>query len=202
MSRKALTILCSSTIIHNVMLYCQPDPTLAVGFFYFDFNDSKKTEPENLIKSLIIQLSLQSRTSPTYLDTLYQNCNDGQQRPSSDSLMLTFREMVGDFREVFIIVDALDECEEREKLMEMVTTIVGWKLEHLHLLLTSRREKEIMDAFDPLVTCQISIQDEIVNADIQIHIRNKLQTDNKLSKWSTELQSEIESTLMDGAHGM
>ncbi|MCJ1360232.1 MAG: hypothetical protein MMC33_010235 [Icmadophila ericetorum] len=191
-----------STTIHNIVPHCQSDSTLAIAFFYFDFNDTKKQNPENLIRSLIKQLSGQSTNTPETLNTLYSRSQDGQQQPTTDDLESTLQQMVKDFHQVFFVLDALDECTEREELMELIGHIVGWKAENLHLLTTSRRESGITETLEPLTTGQISIQNEVVNADIQIHLRNRLRNDSKLRKFRAHERKEIETKLMNGAHGM
>ncbi|KAI9868361.1 MAG: hypothetical protein M1813_005804 [Trichoglossum hirsutum] len=50
----------NSTIIEDVISHCLADSTAGVVYFYFDFNDVKKQYQENLIRSLITQLSAQS----------------------------------------------------------------------------------------------------------------------------------------------
>ncbi len=72
----------------------------------------------------------------------------------------------------------------------------------LHILATSRREKDIEETLAPLTTSQTCIQSALVDADICIYIRERLQTDPKLRKWPKNVQMEIEKILMDGAHGM
>jgi len=96
----------------------------------------------------------------------------------------------------------LDESTEREELLKLIQEIVGWKLEKLHILVTSRRESDIEEALEPLVTDQVCIQSTLVNADIHTHIREQLQKDSKLKKWPTHVQTEIEEVLMEGASGM
>jgi hypothetical protein len=86
--------------------------------------------------------------------------------------------------------------------LELVEEITQWNLQKMHVLATSRREWDIEEKIDQLVTNQICIQSALVNADIQLHIHERLQHDRKLSKWSPEIQGEIEETLMEGAHGM
>jgi hypothetical protein len=54
----------SSTIIEDVISHCLADSTAGVVYFYFDFNDVKKQYQENLIRSLITQLSAQSAKPP------------------------------------------------------------------------------------------------------------------------------------------
>lgn len=103
---------------------------------------------------------------------------------------------------MFVILDALDECTEREDLLALIDSMAGWKVEKLHILATSRRETDITEILEPLITGQISIQNEIVNADIHTHLRERLQNDPKLRKWPAKVRMEIEGALMDGAHGM
>jgi hypothetical protein len=151
---------------------------------------------------MIAQLSMQSTNTPEALNTIYSRCQEGHQQPTIIDLTSTLKDMLGDFRETFIILDALDECTEREELLGLIKTIVDWKLKRLHILAISRTEKDIEEALEPLITGQICIQSAVFNADIQIHLRERLQNDPKLKKLPEEVQKEIEETLMDGAHGM
>jgi hypothetical protein len=52
--------------------------------------------------------------------------------------------MVQEFDEAYIILDALDECKDGMELLENVDEIAGWNLKKLHILATSRREKDIV----------------------------------------------------------
>src|SRR6266480_5488624 len=105
--------ICSSTIIQNVRLQCQSDQTLAVIYFYFDFNDTKKQRHDNLIRSLVVQLSMHSTNTPEALNMLYSRCQDGQYQPTIDDLATALQHMLEGFHETFLILDALDECTER-----------------------------------------------------------------------------------------
>lgn len=194
--------ICSSTIVQGVIRHYESEPEVAVAYFYFDFNDSEKQRHESLIRSLIVQLSSQSEKTPESLDALFARSQDGQQQPATDALALTLQHILGNFQQTFVILDALDECKEREELLELMEDIVKWKLESLHILATSRRERDIEESLEPLITGQICIQSALVNADIRIYICDRLQNDPKLRKWPANVQTEIEKTLMDGAHGM
>lgn len=194
--------MCSSTIVQDVTLQYKSEPGVAVAYFYFDFNDTEKQRHENLLRSLIVQLSIQSANTPESLSALFARSQDGQQRPTTDALALALESILRDFQQIFIILDALDECKEREELLGLIENIAKWNLEKLHILATSRREREIEDSLEPLITGQICIQSALVNADIHIHICERLQNDPKLRKWPANVQMEIEKTLMDGAHGM
>lgn len=192
----------TSTIIDDVTHHCHLIPALTVVYFYFDFNDIEKQQYEKMIRSLIKQLSVQCASTPKALESLFSSCMNGERQPRISELLTTLQQMVQEFDGVFIILDALDECKDRQGLLDSIKEIAGWKLGKLHIAVTSRREQDIEETLEPLVTSQIHIQNALVDADIHIHLRERLQNDPKLKVWPPKVQKEIEETLMDGAHGM
>src|SRR4051794_2299950 len=143
------------------MRHCQP--ASAVAFFYFDFNNEEKQRHGNLVRSLIVQLSAQSTRTSNALNGLYSCHQDGQQAPTAEKLVETLQEMICNSHQTYIILDALDECTEREELLVLIKDMAEWNLGKLHILATSRREKDIEDALESLVTDQICIQTALVN---------------------------------------
>ena len=63
--------------------------------------------------------------------------------------MPKLRDVLNSLIGVHVIIDALDECMEREHLFELLEEIIAWKLE-AHLLVTSRKEGDIVEAFKSL----------------------------------------------------
>lgn len=86
--------------------------------------------------------------------------------------------------------------------MELIDEITTWKLGNLHILATSRPEPDIEDMLVELCVSKACIQSVLVNGDIQIHLRERLQNDTKLKKWPRAVQKEMEDALMEGSHGM
>ena len=120
--------------------------------------------------------------------------------------MSTLRQIVTSLGDIYVILDALDECVERDELLEYLKQILSWEDVNVHVLATSRREPEIEDALTPLTNTQtrINIQSNLVNADIRTYVHDRLQVDRKLKRWqkNPKVQREIEDTLMKKAHGM
>lgn len=199
------TIL-SSTIIQETVGYCQSRTNSIVLYFYFDFNDVEKQQHEKMIRWLVIQLSLQHTSTLQALESLYSSCRNGESQPVYDSLLATLQQMIGYFQDTYLIIDALDECVERGELLTSIEKLAGWKDVNLHILTTSRGEKDIRESIEPLVNDQgkFCIQSTLVNNDICAYIRNRLQTDRDLKRWQDkpEVQKEIENTLMAKADGM
>ena len=197
------TIL-SSTILQNVLNQYSEKLNSAVLFFYFDFNASEKKRHEKMIRSLICQLS--KYCADSVLQNLYLSCTNGGRQPPEEVLLNTLHEMMTSLGNTYIILDALDECEDRHELLTNLEQIVSWKDVNLHMLVTSRREINIDEALTPFSNSQnrISIQSTLVNADIRTYVHDRLQVDRKLKRWQKDLniQREIEDTLMRKAGGM
>ncbi|KAI3326599.1 purine and uridine phosphorylase [Xylariaceae sp. AK1471] len=137
------TIL-SSTII-NDLRNTYPD-TDNVFYFYFDINDTQKQCYKDAIHSLICQLYNRNRILQHYLDSLYSSCNFGH-KPSIETLFTAFQDMVEEAGEVWIVLDALDECQTstehpRQRLLEWIRDLIMSKI-NIHLLATSRPEEDI-----------------------------------------------------------
>jgi hypothetical protein len=199
------TIL-SSTILQNVFQYCADDPGKIVSYFDFDFNDPHKQDPELMVRSLISQLSQQSVKLPPILETLCSSCENRQRYPSLDDFLDVLHKMIQQSPQSYIILDALDECGKRAELMDILESMAGWRLESLHILVTSRKERDIELSLEDFVDKQntICLQSELVDKDIHTYIRQRLSDDKSLKKWRNDryIQQEIETALMEGAHGM
>jgi ankyrin repeat domain-containing protein 50 len=194
----------SSTIVEHMKEYCKK-PDFALAYFYFDFNDTEKQEVSNFVSSLIAQLCSKVVDLPEQLKELHKRCNNGQEKAAMHELKAALSGMVKDFEDVFIIVDALDECPkngEREELLGLITEMKSWSPSNLHLLATSRQEPDIKEALTSLTNSAITIQGSEVESDIKLHIVRELATDPKLKNWSSDIKFEIESTLVAGANGM
>ena len=199
------TILCS-TVIEDVLQHTHSNPSVALVYFYFDFNDIEKQRYENMIRSLITQLSTQGPSRSEALESLFSSSINGSRQPTSASLLTALRKMIQEIGEVFIILDALDECNERWRLLGIIEEMAGWGSGKSHVLVTSRREKDIEEVFEPMLNDEqmICCQSALINSDIRVYVRERLRTDPGLKRWRNhpKMQEEIETTLLSKADGM
>lgn len=133
----------SSSVIGNLEQTVGPSNLL---YFFFDFNDVKKQSTTDVLRSLLAQLYNHRNELPE-LDALFSSCQDGRQQPESASLLETFQASLQQAGEVWIVIDALDECRRRNDvltgdLLSWVQSIRDGSL-NAHLLVTSRPEPEI-----------------------------------------------------------
>ena len=95
----------SATIIEA--LKRQADSSVALAYFYFNFNDSKKLVYRNMLHSLVFQL-LGRYSGP--LRDLYKWTNNGSKQPIVDELLDVLKKSAGSFNQAYIVLDGLDEC--------------------------------------------------------------------------------------------
>ncbi|KAJ4315012.1 hypothetical protein N0V94_006178 [Neodidymelliopsis sp. IMI 364377] len=199
------TIL-SSAIVQNLLDEDRIVGTSIKAYFFFDFKDTQKQDPDLMLRSLLSQMSQQCESMYTSLHTLYRSCEDGQRQPSTDALTRAIQRGVNKNRQAYIVFDALDECAQRTELMQMITTMIEWRFTGWHLLMTSRKEREIESYLEELLDCKntLSLKSHLVNHDIRHYVQKRLSEDKTLRKWAEDqsIREEIEEALMEGAQGM
>jgi hypothetical protein len=106
------------------------------------------------------------------------------------------------FPQTYIFIDAIDECKERTALLEVVDKIhqIGRSTCKVNLLVTSRPEREIRDAFHTKPT--VSISEDNIRGDVERHVKAEVDTHPKLRRLSEEVKSRIIHRLVVGAKGM
>ena len=139
---------------------------------------------------------------PKVLVNLYAHCGNGHQEPTLDDLHITLQRILDGFSSSFIILDALDECAEREKLLNWIQTFILEKNINfgLHLIVTSRPEQDIEDKFK--FYQYIDLVQESENHDLVAYLDYQLHNDSDLQRWNSDTQEEIKLTLMKQADGM
>jgi ankyrin repeat domain-containing protein 50 len=112
--------------------------------------------------------------------------------------------------EVYMVIDALDECPQRERhhIIGFITEVMK-ALRCVKIFVTSRRESDIIRAFEESSTPTIQIKAENVAADIETFVSSEVQKlrngypdGRKLYLDSDLLEARVIQTLTEKAAGM
>jgi Cdc6-like AAA superfamily ATPase len=201
------TIL-SSTIIEDLKRTLPRQPLL---YFYFDFNDMAKQTLESMVRSLISQLYCEYEDTWEQLDSLFSSCKNGHERPACELLCKALLQMIEQVKEVWIVLDALDECNSRkegptEGLLSWIRNLINSEQRNVHLLVTSRPEHNIMSRVSKFAYKDdvVPVQSNLITDDIRAYVRTRVRQDEGLKRWQSQpkVQNEIETRLMEKANGM
>ena len=185
-----------------------------MAYFYFDSKDLNKQTCHDLLRSLVSQLSTRSGPCCDILHRIYKTHEDGVQQPSDDTLKECLKEMLTlpEQGQIFIILDALDECSEspgipspRNEVLQLVKELVDLRLEGLHICATSQPEVDIRAVLEPLADHSVSLHDESgQKTDIADYVRSVVNSSpsTAMRTWRAEDKDLVIKTLTEKADGM
>ena len=75
-------------------------------------------------------------------------------------------------------------------------------LQHINLLVTSRKLHDIAKKLDNRIDIKVDLKGPGNAADICLHVRKSLDRDQRLGKWPEALKAKIQETLEANADGM
>ena len=183
-----------------------------MAYFYFDFRDVNKQKLQNLLPSLLTQLSARSAPCHDILSQLYSTHDRGERKPSDRAMVDCLKEMLSLEAQgpTFIILDALDECpiassipSPREEVLELVDELVGLHLPDVHICVTSRPEHDIRVVLECLTKNPVSLHDESgQQEDIANFVASFVHSNQRTKRWREEDKNLVIKTLSEKADGM
>jgi hypothetical protein len=187
-----------------VARHCETNQSSAYAYFFFDGRDGQKEQQiiGSLIRSLIRQFSATYGGVPTVLAKLYHSCHDGGSLSSVKYLQATLLLILEAFNDVFIILDALDECTERKDLLKWIKEMTSWRKGKLHLLATSRPEEDIAKHLRLLDPDHVYITPGLITGDVKRYVDYILDGEDAFDRWNDKIKANIKSKLLDSAGGM
>jgi hypothetical protein len=170
-----------------------------VTYFYFNFKEQCQG-PTQFLASLVKQLTCKLPKLPSEVDKLYKELVKEAKRPSLDQLNALLRAVSKNFAQVFIIVDALDECaqEQRNILLPLFHRLGQ---DGFNMFLTSRPHPEdIQESFRNVKKIIISARDQ----DIRLFINQKIEGNTRARRLVRQagLQDRIVDDIVGFANGM
>ena len=103
------TIL-TSIVVDDLHARFRDDVHVGIAYLYCNFRRQADQKVEDLLSILIRQLSQDQSSLPECLRILYDK-HKGRTRPSLDELSRALQTVANLFLRIFIVVDALDECQ-------------------------------------------------------------------------------------------
>ncbi|KAK5045892.1 hypothetical protein LTR84_008678 [Exophiala bonariae] len=189
----------ASTIIRDLELFCLGSSTKKVAYWYFQFSDLATQDVRTMVRSLIRQLS----TLPLHpvVRKLSEHHKDRGSQPSMEELNTTLDAVVRAFEgEIYIAIDALDECpeteiqSERAKSLNWMASLTAAHAKNLHLLATGRWEPDIRNKLRDVASRAIDIA-PLLNEDINQYVTAAIK-EQGLSRWGQDTTSRIAEKLL------
>ena len=191
------TIMASIVISHLDAKF-KNDADIGIAYLYCNFR--QHYQRSDLFSSLLKQLSWRRSIVPESIQRLYEHHRDKQTRPSFDEVFRELQSIIANYRRIFIIIDALNECQvsnggQRKFLTE---TLTFQAKTGANIFTTSRINPEITKLFEQSITLEIRARNE----DVQRYLDGQMSRLPSFVQRSPNLQVEIKATISKAVDSM
>jgi Cdc6-like AAA superfamily ATPase len=182
--------IATSIVVDHLQRSFQHDDGVGVAYLYCNFRQQEHLS--DLLLSLLKQLIPPS--VPETVVHLYRRHRDKRTRPSFGEILEVLHSVVASCSRAFVVIDALDECASRHRLMPEIFSLqvrCG-----ANIFATSRFIPEIIEKFNGRAWLEIRASDH----DVRTYLDGRIiQSERKLLKTHCE---EIKTAIAKAVDGM
>ncbi|KAI0203100.1 hypothetical protein F4808DRAFT_52007 [Astrocystis sublimbata] len=190
----------ASNVVDYLQGLVQKERETGLTYIFCDFR-RRIQEPTALLANIWTQLILQRDLSKTEVEQLHNDLYGRKIKLTATQINgLVEKEFTdGKFQRMFVVIDALDECNEaqREALLVHVSRLYPWA----NVLITSRVLSSDVERFADVRVLDIVSS----NVDMHAYITTRIKTSRKLAenvKRRQGLESEIVQLVVERARGL
>ena len=193
------TIL-TSIVIDELTTRFSNDPEIGIAYIYCHFRRQDEQKINDLLASLLKQLAGCQPSLPTSVKDLYDRHTTKRSRPSLDEIIGALQSVAATYSRVFILVDALDECQIADGCRQRFLS----GLFNLHakcganVFVTSRSISSIEKEFAENIMLEIHASEE----DVRRYLQGHMYRLPGFVVRNLELQEEIKTRIIKAVDGM
>ena len=193
----------TSIVVEHLLTEFQNDINIGIAYIYCDYKRQQEQKLEDLLKSLLKQLVQKQPSMPESIKSLYKHHRDRGTSPPLVEILRVLYSVVANYSRVFIIIDALDECQasdgNRSRLLSEIFNLqVKTKV---NFFATSRFIPEVMDIFQRSMMLEIRASNEDVLRYVDGRISQSKRLQSIISKYPG-LQDTIRTKIVTAVNGM
>ncbi|RAL65362.1 hypothetical protein DID88_000930 [Monilinia fructigena] len=188
----------TSAIVENLQTMFSAS-NVGVAFIYCNY--AEKIDVTAYLTSVIQQLIRQRYAIPKYvLDLYHEHTFMGRHLNKAEATHL-LHSLISEFTRLYLVVDALDECDETKKIRTDLIHELRALPSNTHVLLTSRRLGDIEEKLSGYPHLEIRASDN----DVQKYLEARIDREENILKFCKKdptLRKTIVGKIAEKAHGM
>ncbi|TVY27700.1 putative ankyrin repeat protein [Lachnellula hyalina] len=190
----------TSIVIEELFTRFENVGNIGIAYLYCNYQRQHQQKFEDLIASLLKQLVQEQPSLPDSVKTLYNRHKDKRTRPSLDEILGVLQSVASVYSRVFIIVDAIDECQisdgHQQRLLSGLFELQAKC--NANIFATSRHISCIEREFEGCLKLAIRASEEDVRKYLDAHM---VQLPRFVAR-SLELQEKIKTDIVNAIDGM
>lgn len=188
-----------STVIDHLEQNYRRDK-IGVAYVYCVHNGANQTASD-FLGSLLQQFAKQSVAILHEIKSCQLHHTRNETRPFLNEIARLLRLQVEEFEEVFIVIDALDECPEVDQTRRHLLAETRGLLPKVRLMVTSRHLLSIESMFKDDIRLEIRAQEQDVRTFIESQMDQRFELVDLL-EGHDDVRSSITATVLDRTNGM
>ncbi|KAF3063346.1 putative ankyrin repeat protein [Trichoderma lentiforme] len=191
------TIL-TAIVIDNLHTRSLDDSTVGIAYHYCNFKRQDEQTAARLMASLLKQLCSYQRSLPDVVKAVHKKHTVNQTRPSLEDISITLQSVAGIYSRVFIAIDALDECQPKERSLFLSKFSDLQVKAEINIFATSRPILEIEKLFNGCQSIDIVASPD----DIYKYVDGHISQLSDFVQHNPELQEQIKTEISASVQGM
>ncbi|KAL6892962.1 hypothetical protein HDV57DRAFT_209273 [Trichoderma longibrachiatum] len=186
----------TAAVIDELHTRYRDEDGIGIAYIYCDYRRQYEQKANDLLANLVKQLIRNRPAMPDRLQGHYER----SLRPSLEELSETLREIGLLYTKVFVVVDALDECQLAGGCLKTFLSALFelQKSTNINIFATARFVPEIIEQFKHSSSLNISAKKE----DVQDYVAANMGRLPSFVVSNLALQDEIKNTITEAADGM
>ncbi|KAF3075556.1 Ankyrin repeat domain-containing protein 50 [Trichoderma lentiforme] len=187
----------TAIVVNHLFTKLRHNPDIGIAYIYFNFRQQDDQTAEKLLMNLLKQLVQAQASLPQTIKDLYDIHEKSRTRPSLDEITAKLHSMVAAYSRTFIVIDALDECQDLSRLRLLDEIFNLQAKTGANIFATSRINDIIRRRFNGSAIVEISADERDVLAylDGQMSLR-------RLDIINDDIQGKIRVAVLKAAGGM
>lgn len=187
-----------SIVVEHLQQKLHTAADVGIAYVYCNFRQQHEQKAENLLASLLKQLIQGHASAPECVVELYEKYDKTKGRATIDEICELLRQVATDYSRVFILIDAVDECQDSSRVTFLTKILWLQAQTGANLFATSRRIPDIMEKFEGNPTLEIRADDE----DVLKYLDGQMSELPSFVRQSIELQEDIKAAIVKAVDGM
>jgi hypothetical protein len=185
--------------VHHLQNYVQTS-NIGVAYLYCNYKMQANQTTPDLLAAIIKQLVQDRPSIAQPLSNLYDRHRLRRTRPPLDEILNVLQSVLTSHSKVYVVLDALDECSERDGTRSQLLRICRnlQKITDLHLMTTSRDIPDIVQEFKDTPRVEVRAS----NADLKRYVMGNVDRFSKFVRRNSDLQELVQNKVAEAADGM
>lgn len=194
-----------SLVVDTISAQYALDDRAGLAFMYYKYQNRETQKFKDIVPALAKQLCRKKPVLPKVVKELYRQYSRQDQLPSQAKYQALLVEVLESFEQVFIVIDALDECSDQDVVLPLIAALVQSSSVKIKICVTSRRQQFILHSFAKLKCPTLEIEAKKVDQDIMVFASAEIDRrseDYEYGIIDPELKAKIKATLVGQSNGM